>query len=330
VSGNEVTLLSAGSCAISADQDGNDNYDAAPTVTRTFSIGFASQTITFAPLAAKTYGDPDFTVSATASSGLPVSFAASGQCSIAGALVHLTGAGSCSITASQAGNAVYSAAPDVTRSFAIAKAALTVKADDKTKLFNTPNPPLTGSVTGVVSGDVITATYSTTAVTGSPVGTYPIVPAIDDPGGRLPNYNVTIVNGTLTILFVSGGGCLGAPGHQVLPPIAANGSSVFNQNRTVPVKFRVCDAAGVSIGPPGVVETFLLIQIIDGSTVTNVSLPPASTTPDTAFRWDPTDQLWIFNLSTKPLSAGKRYVYRISLADGEGHRLRRFFTFMHP
>ena len=316
VSGNEVTLLAAGSCAISADQEGNDNYDAAPTVTRTFNIGFASQTITFAPLAAKTYGDPDFVVTATASSGLVVAFAAGGDCTVTGTTVHITGAGSCTITATQPGDARYAAADPVARTFSIARAALLVKADDKAKLFNTPNPPLTGSVTGVVSGDVITATYSTAAVTGSPVGTYPIVPAIVDPGGRLPNYDVTIVNGTLTILFVSGGGCLGEPGHQVLPPIAANGSSVFNQNRTVPVKFRVVDGAGLSIGPPGIVPSFLLIQIVDGTTVTNVSLPPASTTPDTAFRWDPTDRLWIFNLSTKPLSAGKRDVYRIRLAGG--------------
>jgi len=317
VTGNTVTLLTAGTCAINADQAGNGNYEPAPTVTRTFNIGLASQTITFGALAAKTYGDPDFTVSATASSGLAVAFAAGGNCTVTGASVHITGAGSCTITATQPGDARYAAADPVARPFTIARAALLVKADDKTKLFNTPNPPLTGSVTGVVSPDSITATYSTTAVTSSPVGTYPIVPAINDPGGRLPNYDVTIVNGTLTILFVSGGGCLGEPGHQVLPPIAANGSSVFNQNRTVPVKFRVCDGAGVSIGPPAsVVQSFLLIQIIDGSTVTNVSLPPASTTPDTAFRWDPSDRLWIFNLTTKPLSAGKRYVYRITLTDG--------------
>ncbi len=48
-------------------------------------------------------GDPPFTVSATASSGLPVSFAASGNCTVNVALVTLTGAGSCTITASQAG-----------------------------------------------------------------------------------------------------------------------------------------------------------------------------------------------------------------------------------
>ena len=33
-----------------------------------------------------------------------------------------------------------------------------------------------------------------------------------------------------------------------------------------------------------------------------------STTPDTAFRWSSTDQLWIFNLSTKNLTNNERMV----------------------
>ncbi len=64
----------------------------------------SSGTITFDPLAPKTYGDPDFTVSATASTGLTVSFSASGNCTVSGTIVHITGAGSCTITASQSGD----------------------------------------------------------------------------------------------------------------------------------------------------------------------------------------------------------------------------------
>jgi Tol biopolymer transport system component len=77
------------------------------------------QTITFAPLANKTYGERDFTVSATASSGLPVSFATAGDCTISGATIHITRPGSCAVTASQPGDANYNEATDVLRSFAI-------------------------------------------------------------------------------------------------------------------------------------------------------------------------------------------------------------------
>ena len=62
---------------------------------------------------------PDFTISATASSGLPVSFTASGTCTISSNTVHITGVGSCNITAHQAGNSNYNAAPDVSQTFTV-------------------------------------------------------------------------------------------------------------------------------------------------------------------------------------------------------------------
>jgi len=67
----------------------------------------------------KTFGDPDFALFASASSGLAVSFAASGACTVAGNTVHLAGSGSCTIDADQAGDATYNAAARVTQTFAI-------------------------------------------------------------------------------------------------------------------------------------------------------------------------------------------------------------------
>jgi hypothetical protein len=55
----------------------------------------------------------------TASSGLAVSFAASGPCSVSGNVVTLTGTGTCSITTSQSGDANFLPANDVVRSFLI-------------------------------------------------------------------------------------------------------------------------------------------------------------------------------------------------------------------
>src|SRR5204863_8281620 len=52
--------------------------------TNSLTISQASQSIAFGALASKTYGDSNFTVSATASSGLTVTFAASGTCTISG------------------------------------------------------------------------------------------------------------------------------------------------------------------------------------------------------------------------------------------------------
>ena len=89
--------------------------------------------------------------------------------------------------------------------------------------------------------------------------------------------------------------CLGSPGHQVLQPLNIDGTSVVKKGSTVPVKFRVCDANGNSIGTPGVVSTFQLVQFINGTAANNVNEEPVSNTPDAEFRWSASDQQWIFN-----------------------------------
>jgi hypothetical protein len=77
---------------------------------------------------------------------------------------------------------------------------LVVTAANQSRTYGAANPALTGTVTGLQNGDDITATFGTSATPGSPVGTYAIVPSLSDPEGELTNYNVTINNGTLTIL----------------------------------------------------------------------------------------------------------------------------------
>lgn len=123
--------------------------------------------------------------------------------------------------------------------------------------------------------------------------------------------------GTLSqfVTYASSGTCAGEPGHQILQPVNADGTSVFKAKSTVPAKFRVCDANGVSIGAPEVVVTsFRLTQIINGTVVNYVDEAVNSTTPDTEFRWGA--EQWIFNISTKGMAIGKTYVYTITLNDG--------------
>lgn len=157
----------------------------------------ADQTISFPALPNMTYGDPDVMPGATASSGLPVTYAASGSCSILNGAVHASAVGQCSVTATQAGDSNNNPATPVTRQFTIAQHALAVTAQNATKAYGAANPAFTGTIAGVVNNDVITATYSSTATPTSPVGTYPIVPAAS--GSALANYLVTLTNGTLTV-----------------------------------------------------------------------------------------------------------------------------------
>jgi uncharacterized repeat protein (TIGR01451 family) len=116
-----VTPVSAGSLSntVSVAAIEIDPAPANNSATVTTMANRSNQAITFGPLANKTFGDPPFIVSATASSGLPVAFAAAGNCTVSASTVALTGAGSCTITASQGGNAAYNPAVSVAQSFTI-------------------------------------------------------------------------------------------------------------------------------------------------------------------------------------------------------------------
>ena len=89
------------------------------------------QTITFASLPDRTVIQPPFTVTATASSGLPVTFSATptSVCTSSGtngATITLKATGTCTVQANQAGNATVNPAPAVSRSFAVTKANQTI------------------------------------------------------------------------------------------------------------------------------------------------------------------------------------------------------------
>jgi hypothetical protein len=326
VSGNTVTLNAAGSCAIKADQAGTTNYSAAPQVTRTFSIAFASQTITFGALANKTYGDPDFTVSATASSGLTVSFTAAGTCSVSGSTVHIIAVGTCDITASQGGDARYSPAPSVTRSFSIGKA---------TGVFtNLVNPPivLSSLITtlhgrlgpaGLTTGATVTVTFAsqTRSATVAADGSFSaqFLTLLLPPSPGLPVTYSFAGSATVTaasaasvvpVLYAQTGNCVGDPGHVVLPPLNPNATVQVKKNSTVPVRFRVCNAFHLPVGWIPVVSHFYFMGTTAGATT------PVSEVTDRPFDFELHDLWWEYELKTKPLVSGLTYYYRILLNDG--------------
>jgi hypothetical protein len=84
------------------------------------SIAKANQTISFNPIPDATLGDPPIALSASASSGLLVEFTVvSGAAQVSSNSLTLTGAGSVTVRATQAGNDRYNAAPSVERTFLV-------------------------------------------------------------------------------------------------------------------------------------------------------------------------------------------------------------------
>jgi hypothetical protein len=128
VSGTTVTIVAAGTCTLTANQSGNANYLAATAVKRSFTIGKAAQTVTFAAIADRAIDQPAFALVAASSSGLAVSFASltAAVCKVTGATLTPLTVGICTVRASQAGNAAFAAAAAVDRSFNIGRAAQTI------------------------------------------------------------------------------------------------------------------------------------------------------------------------------------------------------------
>ena len=162
-----------------------------------------TQTITFAALPSVTYGVSPIGLTATASSGLPVSYTVTGPATVSGSTLTITGTGTVKVTASQAGNSNYAAATSVSESFTVNPAVLTVTASNVSVAYNQAIPALTGyTATGFVNGDTTsvlsgTPAESTTATQGSAAGTYPIT--ITQGTLAAANYTFTFVSGTLTI-----------------------------------------------------------------------------------------------------------------------------------
>ena len=189
ISGSTVSFIGVGTCVINANQAGNANYNAAPQAQQSFAVVKGSQTITFtstAPVGA-TVGGATYTVTATASSGLPVTLtidpSASAVCSISGSTVSFIGAGTCVIDANQAGNANYNAAPQAQQSFAVGKGSQTIS-------FTSTAP--VGATVG--SGSY---TVTATATSGLPVS-FTIDPSAS---------TVCSISGS-TVSFIGAGTCV--------------------------------------------------------------------------------------------------------------------------
>jgi hypothetical protein len=116
-----LTVLNTDPVVIRATQAGDTNYTAIAADQTIADAAKQAQTIAFAAPDDRVASEGPFALTATASSGLPVTYTVvSGPATLSGATVTLTKAsGLVTLRASQAGNATYAAADDVTRTFTV-------------------------------------------------------------------------------------------------------------------------------------------------------------------------------------------------------------------
>ncbi len=166
--------------------------------------GAVSQTITFGALNDVTYGASTIKLAANSNSGLPISYSVQGPATVLGNLLTITGTGAVAVTATQSGDAQYSAATPVTQAFNVTKAALNVAAVSVSVAQGAPLPSFTYTITGFVNGDtqaVVSGSpvLTTTATSNSPIGQYPITVAVGTLSAA--NYTFTpVASGTLSII----------------------------------------------------------------------------------------------------------------------------------
>ncbi len=127
VSGSTAQFLTSGTCTISASQAGNSNYSAATAISASTMVTAASQTITFS-LPASVPVQTSLPLTGSASSGLPVAYTSTTPtiCSVSGSTAQFLTSGTCTISASQAGNSVYGAATPVAASTMVTAASQTI------------------------------------------------------------------------------------------------------------------------------------------------------------------------------------------------------------
>ncbi|ADY52959.1 Fibronectin type III domain protein [Pseudopedobacter saltans DSM 12145] len=155
------------------DQAGNESTYS----TEVTAIPEAAQTITFNALTAKTYGDADFDAGAATTSGLTISYNSDNTsvATIVSGKIHIVGAGTANITASQSGDNFYKAAADQVHTLTVNKKILTATSQAVSKTYD---GTLTAAInfnafttaTGLVGTDDVFVTYSSASYDDKHVG----------------------------------------------------------------------------------------------------------------------------------------------------------------
>ena len=180
-----------------------------------------------------------------------------------------------SLNFSYAGDSNY-AAQTLGATLPVKQASLVATALPASRAFGAANPAFTGTLTGVVNGDGITATYVSQATATTAAGTYTtgvnaITPVLADPNNRLSNYAATLNEGALTITPEAQVPRATSPGRRLLPSFMELRSTAaqLDATSTKPGTFTYTPPSGTVLGA--------------GPQTLSVNfLPTGASTPETA------------------------------------------------
>lgn len=204
VTAGVYTITGTGTTSILATQAGDDIYDTAAPIVRTFDINKSAQTILFSALPNVSFGIAPFNLAATTSSGLPITYTLnSGPATLSGTVVTITGLGTVSITASQAGNANYLPAVSVTHTFCVSVPKLSgitgvpYVCPGQTATYQVNQIPGLTYSWRIANGASLPSSTNTIDVTWPAAGTYTLIVSATGPcGGASANdsFQVNVIN----------------------------------------------------------------------------------------------------------------------------------------
>jgi hypothetical protein len=196
MTGTTVTMTGAGSCTITASQPGDLNWKPAIPVARSFTIAKRAVGVTADAGRTKVYGEADplpftFTVSA----GSLVSGDA-----FVGVLSRVAGESAGAYAIAQ-GTLTLGSNYDLSfvgHDFTITPKAASVTPSAASKVYGSPDPAFSGTLTGFLAADGVTAAYSRAAGETVAGGPYPMGATLS-PAGVLANYAITYNTANFTI-----------------------------------------------------------------------------------------------------------------------------------
>jgi streptogramin lyase len=249
-----------------------DNNGFTGTQNYTLNVNPAMPTISISDIPSNAlYGGSFTTTYNYSGNGTPaesVSSSTPSVCTVSGSAVSFVGVGTCTLTASATATTDYAAVTGNAQSFAVNGAALTITANNATKVYGTANPAFTVTVTGAENGNSFTESFTTSATVSSPVGSYAIVPSVT--GTDLADYTQSVIDGTLNITQAASTTSVQVSSTSVTP------------GQSVTLTATVVDASAGSTGTPTGTVSFY-----DNGTLLNTaalsagmaSYSPASLTP---------------------------------------------------
>ncbi|MEE9326673.1 MAG: hypothetical protein V3U71_05205, partial [Cocleimonas sp.] len=283
LNGNTVMILSAGNCTINASQSGNSLYNPAPSVTKTIVIEQGEvvkddQFISFNPPAIKTVDSEPFDISASATSGLVVSFNATtpAVCTLDGSTVTIVTTGICSITASQSGDDAFNPAGDVSKNIIIEEEDI-VPLDDQFISFNPP-----ASVTIGQEPSQLTAS-STSGLTVILSSNTPAICTLDSNNNLIV---VTTVAGNCSVIATQPGNELFNPAPDVIKTIVVEEAEVEKLDQTINFNLPATKTVGDAPFAISALATSELVVSFSSSTPTTCTVSGSTVTILSAGRCD--------------------------------------------